>query len=251
MREWPNRAVSKTVVSARAPWVRIPLPPPLPPPRRGSRAVSLGGMPGLYEAMGGKGTRSEREQRFAELFHETVGQVAAFVRRRVPASEVDDIVAEVFLTAWRHFDKLEETEGAALPWLYRTARHATLHSRRGASRRQGLLRRLGAVRELETAQPGEIFAWSDGFAQAFGALRAGDREVLRLAIWEGLDSSQAAAVLGCTPGAFQVRAHRARKRLRRRLERSGVILPDQPAVKQTGRPSARQRQALVFKEDTP
>ena len=29
MREWPNRAVSKTVVSVRAPWVRIPLPPPL------------------------------------------------------------------------------------------------------------------------------------------------------------------------------------------------------------------------------
>src|ERR1700684_1135658 len=28
MREWPNRTVSKTVVSARAPWVRIPLPPP-------------------------------------------------------------------------------------------------------------------------------------------------------------------------------------------------------------------------------
>ena len=28
MREWPNRALSKTVVSARAPWVRIPLPQP-------------------------------------------------------------------------------------------------------------------------------------------------------------------------------------------------------------------------------
>jgi hypothetical protein len=27
MREWPNRTVSKTVVLARAPWVRIPLPP--------------------------------------------------------------------------------------------------------------------------------------------------------------------------------------------------------------------------------
>src|SRR5271165_1518107 len=33
MREWPNRAVSKTVVSARAPWVRIPLPPPSRLPR--------------------------------------------------------------------------------------------------------------------------------------------------------------------------------------------------------------------------
>jgi hypothetical protein len=29
MREWPIRAVSKTAVRVTAPWVRIPLPPPL------------------------------------------------------------------------------------------------------------------------------------------------------------------------------------------------------------------------------
>ena len=29
MREWPIRAVSKTAVRVTAPWVQIPLPPPL------------------------------------------------------------------------------------------------------------------------------------------------------------------------------------------------------------------------------
>lgn len=208
-------------------------------------------MPGLYDVMGGEGMRSEREQRFAGLFHETVDPVAAFVRRRVPGCQVDDIVADVFLAAWRHFDKLEAMDEGALPWLYRTARHATLHARRGESRRQGLLTRLGSIRELDTPRPGELFALSDAFVEAFASLRAGDQEVLRLAIWDGLDSFQAAEVLGCTPGAFQVRAHRARLRLRRRLERNGVALPDERAAQQTDPSSRRPPQGLVLREDTP
>lgn len=208
-------------------------------------------MPGLNEAMGSEGIRSEREEPFAQFFHAAVGQVAAFVRRRVPGSEVDDIVADVFLTAWRHFDKLEAMDEGALPWLYRTAIHAMSHSRRGAARRQGLLSRLREVRQLETYPRDEVFVCSDGFAQAFQGLRSGDREVLRLAIWEELDSSQAAEVLGCTSGAFQVRLHRARKRLRRRLELSGLIPSDVSAQPETDHPSARIPQALLFREDTP
>jgi RNA polymerase sigma-70 factor (ECF subfamily) len=37
--------------------------------------------------------------------------------------------------------------------------------------------------------------------------------VLLLTAWEGLTTDQAATVLGCSPQAFRVRAHRARRRL--------------------------------------
>ena len=48
-----------------------------------------------------------------------------------------------------------------------------------------------------------------------------DREVLRLIAWEGLESREAAAVFGCSYGAFRVRLHRARRRLEKQLAAAG------------------------------
>lgn len=39
-----------------------------------------------------------------------------------------------------------------------------------------------------------------------------DRELLALAIWEGLDPGEIATVLACSRNAVRIRLHRARKR---------------------------------------
>jgi DNA-directed RNA polymerase specialized sigma24 family protein len=54
-------------------------------------------------------------------------------------------------------------------------------------------------------------------ATAFDALSEADQEVLRLALWDEVASSQGAKILGCGVGAYQVRLHRARKRLKNGL----------------------------------
>ncbi|HEY5058450.1 MAG TPA: hypothetical protein VII51_05480 [Gaiellaceae bacterium] len=41
------------------------------------------------------------EARFAEIYERRRDAVEAFVRRRVPADLVDDVVAETFLICWR------------------------------------------------------------------------------------------------------------------------------------------------------
>jgi RNA polymerase sigma-70 factor (ECF subfamily) len=45
-----------------------------------------------------------------------------------------------------------------------------------------------------------------------------EREVLMLAAWDRFSPPDAAAVLGCSPQAYTVRLHRARKRLARILD---------------------------------
>jgi DNA-directed RNA polymerase specialized sigma24 family protein len=55
-------------------------------------------------------------------------------------------------------------------------------------------------------------------AAALGRLRTADRELLMLTAWEGLDASQVASVLGCTPQAVHTRLYRARTRLRADLD---------------------------------
>jgi RNA polymerase sigma-70 factor (ECF subfamily) len=54
---------------------------------------------------------------------------------------------------------------------------------------------------------------------ALAQLGERDREALLLHAWEGLDHADAGTVMGCSPGAFAVRLHRARRRFARELER--------------------------------
>jgi RNA polymerase sigma-70 factor (ECF subfamily) len=56
-----------------------------------------------------------------------------------------------------------------------------------------------------------------GLSEALASLSAGDREVLMLVAWEGLEARRAAVVVGCSPRAFAMRLHRARRRLARAI----------------------------------
>lgn len=44
-----------------------------------------------------------------------------------------------------------------------------------------------------------------------------DAELLRLVVWEDLDTVAASKVLGISPGAVRVRLHRIRRRVQRQL----------------------------------
>lgn len=68
------------------------------------------------------------------------------------------------------------------------------------------------------SDPTESLDRRDAFSAAFALLTEPDREVLRLVAWDGLDTRDAARVFGCSPGAFRVRLHRARRKLAKQLK---------------------------------
>ena len=73
-----------------------------------------------------------------------------------------------------------------------------------------------ALDRLKSSAPRAVFSVelpNTVLARALASLSERDREALLLTAWEGLTTDQAAAVLGCSPQAFRVRAHRARQRL--------------------------------------
>lgn len=153
------------------------------------------------------------------LFTAHHGAVLAYARRRVPAADADDVLAEVFTAAWQHRDRVPDP---ALPWLYRTASHHVLHTWRSHTRAERLASRLHA----QPARPADDHAEHvadhlDHNAQvraALATLTPRDAEVLRLATWEQLDTDQLAYVLGCTRSAAKVRLHRARRRFTQALQ---------------------------------
>ena len=86
-----------------------------------------------------------------------------------------------------------------------------------------MIRRYGysASTAASVADPADSLGRRDELASAFADLEEAEREVLRLVAWEGLSTRDAAAVIGCSPGAFRVRLHRARRKLAKGLKNAG------------------------------
>jgi RNA polymerase sigma-70 factor (ECF subfamily) len=179
-------------------------------------------------------SRDERaRKRTEELFRAHYGAVSAYARRRVPAESVDDVVAETFLVAWRRADQVPDD---SLPWLLAVARNVLLTQQRGARRRSALSRRIDGASHSRgpAAHPDEDA--SGPVSAALARLAAKDREAITLIAWDGLRPAEAARVLQQSPATFRVRFHRAKRRLRRELDRSTsqleTVASNHPVVKE-------------------
>jgi RNA polymerase sigma-70 factor (ECF subfamily) len=147
------------------------------------------------------------EERFRRIFEAHYPAVFGFAARRVGPDAAPDVAAESFAVAWRKLSVIPE-EPDTVPWLLGVARRVVANEHRSRRRRERLAAKVAA-----TAQPGSRSEPDPGILDAFGRLPRRDREILRLAAWEGLDPRGLAVVLGCSPNAAAVRLHRARRRL--------------------------------------
>jgi DNA-directed RNA polymerase specialized sigma24 family protein len=155
------------------------------------------------------------EERFRALFARHYPAVYRYAGRRLGRDEAADAAAEAFTVAWRKIAQVP-AEPNTLAWLYGVARRVVANAARSRRRRHRLAARAaqGIPDEAPTPDPVGVLA-------ALEALRADDREVLRLAAWEGLGPREIGTVLGCSPNAAAIRLHRARRRLEEALNYSG------------------------------
>lgn len=159
------------------------------------------------------GDHHSDERAFNTLFEQHYDAVYRYARRRVGADHADDVASEAFVVAWQRRGRLVPQQ--ELPWLYACARRITLaHLRRNQRQDQ--------IAESLTREPGRIGVHADdadrviersGALAALARLTEIERELVMLVTWEGLDSRQAAKVVGCTHVTARGRLHRARKRL--------------------------------------
>lgn len=150
---------------------------------------------------------------FEALYRAHHPAVLRYAARRVGPDEADDVVAEVFATAWRKMDAVGDPP---LPWLYRTAHHHLLHAGRSLAQRVRLQERLRAEPRQDVHGPTP----RDPLLEVLERLSPEDAELLRLTAWEDLKPSEIAYVLGVAPGTVRVRLHRARQRAQTLLDAS-------------------------------
>ncbi len=151
-------------------------------------------------------------RRFEALYDDLADRVMAYALRHVGADAAEDVVAETFLVAWR---RLADVPEPALPWLLVVARNVIAHRRRSGAREARLSEQVTRLAALAAPAggPEAAVADRDALLHAVARLSDADREALLLTAWDGLSAREAAAVLGCSSATFQVRLHRARRRL--------------------------------------
>jgi len=154
-------------------------------------------------------------QRFEELYGRCYGDVERYVRRRAPHDMVTDLVADVFLVAWRRLDEVPDAE--ARLWLYGVARNVLANHARGTIRARHLAERVAANTATALDDHADAVAARTSIAAAFDQLSDADQEILRLIAWEGLGIREAAAVLDCGVTTCAMRLNRARRRLHARM----------------------------------
>jgi RNA polymerase sigma factor (sigma-70 family) len=160
-------------------------------------------------------------ERFAALYDRHYRSVVRYALQHADQASAEDAASEVFLIAWRQLAAVPEP---ALPWLLGVARNLLRKQAMAGRRRQELARRIAALTGPAQAlarDTGEQVVERTAALDALATMSRDDVETLTLVTWHGLDIAEAAAVVGCSPRAFTVRLHRARRRLAMALEDGG------------------------------
>lgn len=144
-------------------------------------------------------------------------------RYLVAAHDVDDVVQEALVRAWR---RRASCRGAdRVPWMRQIARNEALRllDRRRVRAERELLddeRLLSAVPDHEAEEEREEMLLRMQVEQVVGRLSVDDRRLLALRYTGDLSQPEVARMLGIPEGTVKVRLHRLRGRLRRELEAS-------------------------------
>lgn len=132
--------------------------------------------------------------------------------------DVDDIVQEVFVAAWKNLDRFRG-ESKPETWLMRITINQCRSRNRREVLRRALLLRVGRERLIEQtpANPTTRDEKVDGVRRAVRELPSRYREVMVLKYLEGLEADEIQKILKLSRSAMDVRLHRGRELLRGQL----------------------------------
>ena len=148
------------------------------------------------------------QEAFARLYADYVRMVHAILLGRVPRRDVDDLVQEVFLTAYRRIRELRDP-AAFGGWIAAIARHRATDYLRHMREPVALPDDLAGGDPIET----ETFA----ILETVRTLPETYRDTLLMRLVEGMSGAEIAERSGLTPASVRVNLHRGMKLLREKL----------------------------------
>jgi RNA polymerase sigma-70 factor (ECF subfamily) len=157
-----------------------------------------------------RAARDGDERAFSRLYDRYARVVHGLLLARVARDDVDDLVQDVFLTAWRRLDGLRDP-AAFGGWVAMIARNRATDFHRRSTEYVELPANLESRGRLPSA-PKPMPRWPP-----IRALPEAYRETLMLRLVEGLTGPEIAERTGLTPASVRVNLHRGMKLLRTAL----------------------------------
>ena len=172
----------------------------------------------LASAQGGDDTA------FACLFRDVQPALLRYLQVITP--DADDVAGETWLQVVKGLPGFRGSEEAFRAWLFTIARHRAVDASRSRSRRPDVpltgdetglqpLAPDAADQALESISTRSVVA-------LVKRLPPDHAEIIMLRVVAGLEAADVARIVGKTPGAVRVTAHRALRRLAHLAERAGV-----------------------------
>jgi RNA polymerase sigma-70 factor, ECF subfamily len=160
-----------------------------------------------------RAARDGDEKAFGRLYERYARVVHGLLLARAPRADVEDLVQDVFLAAWRRLESLRDPSAFG-GWLSMIARNRAADFHRRAVDAVELPDELAAVETNSSrAEALQVLEVIRSLPDAY-------RETLVLRLVEGLTGPEIAERTGLTPASVRVNLHRGMKLLRRKLERS-------------------------------
>jgi RNA polymerase sigma-70 factor, ECF subfamily len=167
------------------------------------------------------------EEAFTRLWLDSNAALLRYLRVIAPEA-AEDIAADTWVHVVRGLARFRGDEAAWRAWLFTTARRRTVDQARRRSRRREAAIDDVAASDLPSGGDAADIALEHLGTRAAIALLANlpplQAEVILLRVVAGLDTEAVAKLVGRSPGAVRVAAHRGLRRLAENLARAGVTL---------------------------
>jgi RNA polymerase sigma-70 factor (ECF subfamily) len=151
---------------------------------------------------------------FGELFWRHNGAVHGYLARRAGRDLADDLVAEVWLRAFRNRSNFDLTYEDARPWLYGIARNVLHANWRSATSSSSPLPVVISDPWPDFDEHLDNVERREHLSSALELLSNEEREVLLLVAWEHMSAASIALMLDVPASTIRNRLHRARTVMR-------------------------------------
>lgn len=170
------------------------------------------------------GLADDDRSRFAALVQELQRPLFGFLGRMgLGQAQAEEVAQETFLRVWLNFSRHDARRGSLAAWTFAIARNMALNELGRAARRREI--NFGEeAPEVPCERPLAFEALEEEqqqrrLRQGLLELPPGDRALLALIYVDELSHADVARIEGCSTGAVKTRAHRAKQRLRRIIEK--------------------------------
>jgi RNA polymerase sigma-70 factor (ECF subfamily) len=172
------------------------------------------------------------DREFEDIYREYRSRIYHYLARMVGQDEAEDLTQEVFVKAGKSlhsFDGLSQIS----TWLFRIATNTALDRLRSNAYRKETVDSVGLESISDTGHDRDVWVkgrgkapddllirkeMSDCVRSIIDSLPESDRMVIVLSETEGFSDHEIAAILDLKVGTIRVRLHRARARLKEKLE---------------------------------